>query len=116
MRQTLNEVYRVAKEELGLPRERVKLGGPPVDSVAISTEGERTLAWLLGPAAIVGLNAGLLVSAELAADDHGICHGPVCWCDQSVDRVVQRRHDECHFAHHAGSRIRGWHLRCDSLC
>ena len=27
----------------------------PVDSVAISTEGERTLMWLFGPAAIVGL-------------------------------------------------------------
>ena len=56
LRVTLEEVYRIATEELGLPRERVKLGGPPVDNVAISVEGEKTLIRLFIPAGIVGLS------------------------------------------------------------
>jgi predicted RND superfamily exporter protein len=56
LRVTLEEVYRIATEELGMPRERVKLGGPPVDNVAISVEGEKTLIRLFIPAGIVGLS------------------------------------------------------------
>ena len=55
LRHTLDSLYELCEKELGLPRERVKLGGPPVDNVAISVEGERTLARLFGPAGIVGL-------------------------------------------------------------
>ncbi len=56
LRVTLNEVYRVATEELGMSRDRVRLGGPPVDNVAISVEGEKTLIRLFIPAGIVGLS------------------------------------------------------------
>jgi predicted RND superfamily exporter protein len=56
LRVTLAEVYRIATEELGLPRDRVRLGGPPVDNVAISVEGEKTLLRLFIPAGIVGLS------------------------------------------------------------
>jgi uncharacterized protein len=55
LRHTLDNLYELCDKELGLPRERIKLGGPPVDNVAISTEGERTLARLFGPAGVVGL-------------------------------------------------------------
>ncbi len=55
LRHTLDNLYELCQHELALPRERVKLGGPPVDNVAISTEGEKTLARLFGPAGIVGL-------------------------------------------------------------
>ena len=43
LRHTLDSLYALCQHELGFPRERVKMGGPPVDNVAISTEGERTL-------------------------------------------------------------------------
>jgi len=55
LRHTIDDLYALCQHELALPRERVKLGGPPVDNVAISTEGEKTLARLFGPAGIVGL-------------------------------------------------------------
>lgn len=56
LRVTLNKLYSVTEDELGLPRERVRMGGPPVDNVAISVEGERTLIRLFIPAGIVGLS------------------------------------------------------------
>ncbi len=56
LRVTLNKLYGVAQDELGLPRERVRMGGPPVDNVAISVEGEKTLIRLFIPAGIVGLS------------------------------------------------------------
>jgi predicted RND superfamily exporter protein len=56
LRVTLGELYRIATDELGLPRERVRMGGPPVDNVAISVEGEKTLIRLFIPAGIVGLS------------------------------------------------------------
>jgi predicted RND superfamily exporter protein len=56
LRVTLEELYRITTEELGLPRERVRMGGPPVDNVAISVEGEKTLLRLFIPAGIVGLS------------------------------------------------------------
>ncbi len=55
LRHTLDNLYEICQRELALPRERVKMGGPPVDNVAISTEGEKTLVRLFGPAGIVGL-------------------------------------------------------------
>ncbi|HEX4147216.1 MAG TPA: MMPL family transporter [Pirellulales bacterium] len=55
LRHTIDNLYELCQHELALPRSRVKLGGPPVDNVAISTEGEKTLARLFGPAGIVGL-------------------------------------------------------------
>lgn len=56
LRKTLATVYNMCEQELGLPRNRVRMGGPPVDNVAISTEGEKTLMWLLGPAGLVGVS------------------------------------------------------------
>ena len=56
LRATLAKLYSVAEDELGLSHDRVKLGGPPVDNVAISTEGEKTLIRLFIPAGIVGLS------------------------------------------------------------
>jgi predicted RND superfamily exporter protein len=55
LRVTLARLYTVTEQELGLPPERVKMGGPPVDNVAISIEGEKTLMRLFIPAGIVGL-------------------------------------------------------------
>jgi uncharacterized protein len=56
LRVTLDKLYAICKYELGLPRERVRMGGPPVDNVAISVEGERTLLRLFIPAGIVGIS------------------------------------------------------------
>ena len=56
LRVTMAKLYSVTESELGLPPERVKMGGPPVDNVAISVEGEKTLFRLFIPAGIVGLS------------------------------------------------------------
>lgn len=56
LRVTIAKLYSVTESELGLPRDRVKMGGPPVDNVAISVEGEKTLIRLFIPAGIVGLS------------------------------------------------------------
>lgn len=56
LRVTLGEISRITTEELGLDPERVRMGGPPVDNVAISVEGEKTLIRLFIPAGIVGLS------------------------------------------------------------
>ncbi len=55
LRATLKKIYSIAENELALKHTQIRLGGPPVDNVAISVEGERTLMWLLAPAGIVGL-------------------------------------------------------------
>ena len=51
---TLDKIYEVGRE-LALPRERIRMGGPPVDNVAISEEGTRTLVRLIAPAGIIGV-------------------------------------------------------------
>src|SRR6185312_9043527 len=56
LRVTLDKLYSVTIGELGLSRERIRMGGPPVDNVAISVEGEKTLIRLFIPAGIVGLS------------------------------------------------------------
>ncbi len=55
LRVTLAKLYGVCEDELGLSHDRIKMGGPPVDNVAISVEGEKTLIRLFIPAGIVGL-------------------------------------------------------------
>jgi len=55
LRLTLAKLFAICENELGLPPERVKMGGPPVDNVAISVEGEKTLLRLFIPAGVVGL-------------------------------------------------------------
>ncbi len=55
LRVTLDKLYTLT-QEVGLPRERIRMGGPPVDNVAISVEGEKTLLRLFIPAGIVGLS------------------------------------------------------------
>ena len=55
LRLTLDKLYSLT-QEVGLPRERIRMGGPPVDNVAISVEGEKTLLRLFIPAGIVGLS------------------------------------------------------------
>ncbi len=56
LRVTLKKLYSVTIDELGLSKDRIRMGGPPVDNVAISEEGEKTLIRLFIPAGIVGLS------------------------------------------------------------
>ena len=54
LHQTLEEIY-VAAEQCGIPRESLRMGGPPVDNVAIDQEGERMLLILMVLCGGVGL-------------------------------------------------------------
>ena len=51
----VERIYDVAENECAIPREKMHLGGPPVDNAAIDVEGERTLYRLAGVSAAVGL-------------------------------------------------------------
>ncbi|MEK6248085.1 MAG: MMPL family transporter, partial [Planctomycetales bacterium] len=48
-------IYRIASESCGLEKSEIRMGGPPVDNVAIDDEGEITLMRLVGLSALVGL-------------------------------------------------------------
>jgi len=54
-RATIEHIYQVAEQECALTPADIRMGGPPVDNVAIDVEGERTLFRLAGLSAIVGL-------------------------------------------------------------
>ena len=56
LRYTVGELRKLTTKELGLTRDRVRMGGPPVDNVAISDEAEKTLIRLFIPAGVVGLS------------------------------------------------------------
>ena len=60
LRPTIAEIRRIATEECDIGAEEIRLGGPPVDNVAIDIEGERTLFRLAGLSAIVGLGISWL--------------------------------------------------------
>ncbi len=51
----LESIYTTATQELGIPRESIRMGGPPVDNDAIDVEGERMLLTLMQLSGIVGL-------------------------------------------------------------
>jgi len=51
----VERIYQVAEEECAISRDRLHLGGPPVDNVAIDMEGEKSLLRLAGFAGAVGL-------------------------------------------------------------
>jgi predicted RND superfamily exporter protein len=51
----VEKIYSVAENECAISRDRLHLGGPPVDNVAIDIEGEKTLLRLAGFSAAVGL-------------------------------------------------------------
>jgi predicted RND superfamily exporter protein len=60
LRPTLGEIRRIASEECNIPDDEIRLGGPPVDNVAIDVEGERTLFRLAGLSAVVGFGISML--------------------------------------------------------
>ena len=92
------------------------MGGPPVDNVAISVEGERTLTRLFIPAGIVGLSlafwclrsARLTLMVFVAALYAGAMSLAIVYYSGGDD--------ERHHADHAGRGLRGGHLRRDPLC
>ncbi len=53
-------LFDILKEECDLDAEIVRLGGPPVDNVAIDEEGEKTLLRLAGLSGLVGLGLSWL--------------------------------------------------------
>lgn len=54
-RQALEDIERIASKECAIPKDSLRMGGPPVDNVAIDVEGERTLFRLAGLSGLVGL-------------------------------------------------------------
>jgi len=68
LRATLGEIRRIAEEcnikadekKWSVEAREIRLGGPPVDNVAIDVEGERTLYRLAGLSAVIGLTISML--------------------------------------------------------
>ena len=61
MGRPLGRLRQIATTECGVSEEDLKLGGPPVDNVAIDEEGQITLARLITLSAIVGIGLSLLL-------------------------------------------------------
>lgn len=55
MRAAIETIERVAVNQCAIPRETLRMGGPPVDNVTIDIEGERTLLRLALLSGVVGL-------------------------------------------------------------
>jgi predicted RND superfamily exporter protein len=85
------------KGGVGIDKENLRVGGPPVDNVAIDEEGKITLARLVSYSALVGLVLAMLcfrsfkvtimvffVGGVSAACSLGI----VWWCGSSVDAIL----------------------------
>jgi predicted RND superfamily exporter protein len=68
LRATVEKIRRVAEEcnikadekKWSVAEREIRLGGPPVDNVAIDVEGERTLYRLAGLSAIIGLTISMI--------------------------------------------------------
>ncbi len=56
LRKALDQIYSLAQEHLHLGRHEVRMGGPPVDNVAIDLEGERMLLRLMVLSGAIGLS------------------------------------------------------------
>lgn len=54
-RDMIELVYQTAEVQCAIPRDELRMGGPPVDNVAVDTEGERTLMRLAGLSGLMGL-------------------------------------------------------------
>lgn len=61
---TLGRLQELAVDQCAIPAESLRMGGPPVDNVAIDLEGQRTLARL----AILSYGVGLLLSLLIFRD------------------------------------------------
>lgn len=61
MGRPLGRLLQIATVECGISEEDLKLGGPPVDNVAIDEEGQITLARLIVLSAIVGIGLSLFL-------------------------------------------------------
>ncbi len=57
---TLDKIRELAAQDCAIPSDDLRMGGPPVDNVAIDVEGERTLWRLAGLSAVVGLGISWL--------------------------------------------------------
>jgi uncharacterized protein len=55
LRRSIDMIYETASEQCAIPAEDIRMGGPPVDNVAIDKAGEATLIRLAGMSAIIGL-------------------------------------------------------------
>ena len=55
MRRAIEKIEKLAVERCAIPLATLRMGGPPVDNVAIDVEGERTLFTLAGAAGLAGL-------------------------------------------------------------
>lgn len=55
MREALDELHRVAQQECGLTADELRLGGPPVDNVALDEAGERSMFRVMGLSTAFGL-------------------------------------------------------------
>jgi len=59
LKATLKKLESLAVQ-VGIPKENLHMGGPPVDNVAIDHEGEKTLVRLSGLSAVIGLSIAWL--------------------------------------------------------
>jgi len=94
---TRGRLLELASVDCGIPEEDVKLGGPPVDNLAIDEEGQITLARLIGYSALVGLAIAFICFRSIKVTAMiffvgGVSAiaslGIVWWTGNTVDAIV----------------------------
>ena len=55
LHESLAMIYQVAEDECNIPRDSIRMGGPPVINAAVDVEGARSLSRLAGLSGIVGV-------------------------------------------------------------
>lgn len=93
----MGKLYDLAVNECNLALDTVKLGGPPVDNVAIDEEGTITLFRLIGYSAMLGIGLSWLCFRSVKVTTMVFFVGGVSavaslsvvwWCGASVDAIL----------------------------
>ena len=63
LKKTLARLLSVATTECAIPRDKIHMGGPPVDNVAIDAAGEQSLVRLAAISLVIGVGSREAIAA-----------------------------------------------------
>lgn len=96
-KQALDELRHIAIQQCSIPVEKLRIGGPPVDNVAIDEAGNKSLNLLAGVAVVIGcivswfsLRSVKLVAIVSSAGIYSaiLSLSLVWWCGSPVDAIL----------------------------
>ncbi len=96
-KQALDELRHVASDQCSIPADKLRIGGPPVDNVAIDEAGNKSLNLLAGVAVVIGfivswfsLKSVKLVAIVISAGIYSsiLALSLVWYCGSPVDAIL----------------------------